>query len=127
MRKVANVAIIRDNRVLLVQEKDRAAWTFPGGGIEAHESDEACLHRELREELEGVESAAFSFFTFFYGTSAASGDSILIFLYRADVSGYLRPGQDVSRIAWVTADTGYPVTEATKSFLRALKDRGYLS
>lgn len=127
MRKVVNAAIIRDNRVLLIQEKDRKTWTFPGGGIEAYENDEACLRRELSEKLEGVESAAFSFFTFFYETSAASEDSMLVFLYRADVRGHLRPGQDASRIAWVMAGTIYPITEATKSFLHALKNRGHLS
>ncbi|MDO8560993.1 MAG: NUDIX hydrolase [bacterium] len=127
MRKIANAAIIRDNRVLLVQEKDRTVWTFPGGGIETHESDEMCLRRELREELEGIESVAFAFLTFFYGTSVASVDSILIFLYRAEVLGRLLPGQNARHIAWVMADTSYPVTEATKSFLQTLKDRGYLA
>ena len=53
---VAAVALIdRDARVLIAQRPEGKAmaglWEFPGGKIEAAETPEAALIRELREEL----------------------------------------------------------------------------
>jgi 8-oxo-dGTP pyrophosphatase MutT (NUDIX family) len=47
-------AIIRDHELLLIRhlhhDDGRTYWLFPGGGLEAGESEEACLHREMLEE-----------------------------------------------------------------------------
>ena len=53
---VAAVALVDiDGRVLLQQRPEGKSmaglWEFPGGKIEAGESPEACLIRELKEEL----------------------------------------------------------------------------
>jgi len=52
---VTAAIIVRDGKILIAQRHptDRMAglWEFPGGKIEAGETPEACLHRELREEL----------------------------------------------------------------------------
>lgn len=55
----AAVLVDRDGRVLLAQRPEGKAlagmWEFPGGKIEAGETPEAALVRELREEL-GIET-----------------------------------------------------------------------
>ncbi|PZX48699.1 (deoxy)nucleoside triphosphate pyrophosphohydrolase [Algoriphagus chordae] len=47
--------ILLDDKVLCAQRSDRmhlpGLWEFPGGKIEAGESPEACLIREIKEEL----------------------------------------------------------------------------
>ena len=58
LRRAARALVLdHDDRVLLVchGEGERAIWVTPGGGLEADESDEQCLRRELMEEA-GLES-----------------------------------------------------------------------
>lgn len=54
--RVTAAVIEVDGRVLIAQrpEGDRLAgkWEFPGGKVEAGETPQACLARELREELD---------------------------------------------------------------------------
>lgn len=46
--------IVRDDRILLVEHRKRGQryWVLPGGRLQANETLEAALRRELREELE---------------------------------------------------------------------------
>lgn len=48
---------LRDDHILLIRHEEyggRTYWLLPGGGIEAGETEEECVIREMREEL-GVE------------------------------------------------------------------------
>lgn len=54
--QVVCALIIRsDQKLLIVQRNNEQSngylWEFPGGKIEAGESESECLHRELKEEL----------------------------------------------------------------------------
>ena len=52
---VAAAVVSRDGSVLVARRAKgqhlEYKWEFPGGKIEENETPEACLHRELREEL----------------------------------------------------------------------------
>ena len=54
--RVTCAVIIDGDRVLVTQRgegmKMPLKWEFPGGKVEDGEKDEACLQRELREELD---------------------------------------------------------------------------
>ncbi|NMA17587.1 MAG: (deoxy)nucleoside triphosphate pyrophosphohydrolase [Clostridiaceae bacterium] len=53
--KVCAAAIIKQSKVLLTRraasEEMGGGWEFPGGKIEADETPEECVLREIREEL----------------------------------------------------------------------------
>ena len=65
MKQVTGAVIIRDNRVLIMRRSPNEAhagfWEFPGGKIEKGEYPEACLFRELKEEL-NIETKIVSYF-----------------------------------------------------------------
>ena len=53
---VVTAALIRDNQKILVAKRGRgkkfgSQWEFPGGKLDRGETPEACLRREIREEL----------------------------------------------------------------------------
>ncbi len=56
MIQVTCAIIVEDGKILLAQNRadsDHAfQWEFPGGKIHGNESEEACIVREIREELE---------------------------------------------------------------------------
>ncbi len=44
------VAIIKNNKILMLKRKDNGMWTLPGGTMEMEESISDCAIRELKEE-----------------------------------------------------------------------------
>jgi 8-oxo-dGTP diphosphatase len=53
--RVVAAVISRDDKYLITQRRAEAVlpnlWEFPGGKVEPGETDEAALHREVRERL----------------------------------------------------------------------------
>jgi len=85
MKTVIAAVIVRDNKVLIGRRKKGSSmalkWEFPGGKLEPGETPEACLERELREEL-GIEARVGGFYssgTFMPGTA----EGIELFAYEA--------------------------------------------
>ncbi|MHB8125257.1 MAG: (deoxy)nucleoside triphosphate pyrophosphohydrolase [Desulfitobacteriaceae bacterium] len=56
MKQVTAAIILKDNKILIVQrapdDKLAGKWEFPGGKIEPRETQQECLKREIREELD---------------------------------------------------------------------------
>jgi 8-oxo-dGTP diphosphatase len=107
MAVVAAALIAADGRVLVQQRAPHRSmaglWEFPGGKMEAGETPEHALARELMEELGiGIAPTAFAPAAF---ASAALGDRhliLLLFTARA-WAGDPQP-LDASALRWVSID-----------------------
>jgi ADP-ribose pyrophosphatase YjhB (NUDIX family) len=95
--------IVRGGRLLLTRRARppyAGTWDLPGGFLEAWERPEACLRRELREEL-GVETRRARLVDFALDRYGPKGVPLLTLVYRVTLGpGRLRPGDDVSEARW---------------------------
>lgn len=101
---VTAAVITRGDRCLIARRKPDAPqallWEFPGGKIRFGERPEACLRREIQEELGmAVEvTALFSVESHVYGDR-----HILLLVYRCTAAPDQEPRRlDVADFAWVT-------------------------
>jgi len=114
-------AILRRGDRLLLAQRDApdylaGKWELPGGKIEADESPEACLARELREEL-GVETRVGRFL----GKHVHAYEQITVELLAFEVE--LVSGEPQPRVhralAWVERDDldGYELAPADEPLI----------
>jgi 8-oxo-dGTP diphosphatase len=125
---VAAVALIdADGRVLLAQRpagKPMAGlWEFPGGKVQAGETPEACLIRELREEL-GIDVTASCLGPFTFASHAYDDFHLLMPLYLCRVwEGIARPLEDQTlKWVWPQDLANYPMPPADKPLVAMLRD-----
>ncbi|GBF34075.1 hypothetical protein DCCM_3187 [Desulfocucumis palustris] len=109
-------ALILDNdRVLLAQRKSGAQqslkWEFPGGKLEAGETPEECLAREIKEELD-IDIQVKEIFT---AVAHSYGDrNILLLAYLCRRTGGTPSPRDCNDFQWVSLNSllKYDLAEA---------------
>jgi 8-oxo-dGTP diphosphatase len=125
VQKVAAAVIEKEGKILIARRKQgdtqSGKWEFPGGKIEPGETPEACLKRELREEL-GIEAEVGAFLCstrFAYLHMAVE----LLFYRTAYVSGEITL-REHDRIEWVSPEalTDFDFLEADRPVLEKLKE-----
>ena len=124
MQKVTAAVIERDGKILIARRKrgdsHAGKLEFPGGKLEPGETPEACLKRELREEL-GIETEVAAFFCssrFEYPHM-----DVELLVYRTSyVSGEITLHEH-DRVEWIAPEALKEVdfSEADKPVVRKLK------
>jgi ADP-ribose pyrophosphatase YjhB (NUDIX family) len=101
----AEAAVIKADRVLLVQRRDDGLFCLPCGWVEPHESPEETAVRETREET-GLEVRAVSLVGVFREPAGVSrAHPIVSVLYRCEaIGGQLAPSSDAKRAAYWNPD-----------------------
>jgi len=105
---VVGAALVRDGRVLAARRTGPAhlagMWEFPGGKVEAGETDEAALVRELEEELGVVVEIGAR-----VGPELLLGTDAVMRVYLATLVQGEPQLHDHDAHAWLTADELYDV------------------
>ncbi len=124
---VAVAMIDPDGRVLLARRPEGKSmaglWEFPGGKVEAGETPEAALDRELREEL-GVEICVPCLAPLTFASHAYDDFHLFMPLYiLRKWDGIARP-REGQELAWVRPARlrDYPMPPADAPLVAALQD-----
>ena len=123
MFKVTAAVIEKDGKVLIAKRRagDRhgGRWEFPGGKIDSGETPEACLRRELKEEL-GIEADIGEFICKSSFTYMLVPLELLVYKARY-VSGEFR-AIDHDELKWVEPRdlAGYDFAKADRDVVRKL-------
>jgi 8-oxo-dGTP diphosphatase len=128
MLLVAAAALVdSDGRVLICQRppgKQLAGlWEFPGGKVEAGETPEACLIRELKEEL-GITVSNACLAPFVFASHGYESFHLLMPLYLVRRWDGMVEAKEHSALAWVKpAKLGdYPMPPADAPLVAWLRD-----
>ncbi|MFZ8898034.1 MAG: (deoxy)nucleoside triphosphate pyrophosphohydrolase [Alphaproteobacteria bacterium] len=124
---VAVALIDRDGRVLLAERPKgknmEGLWEFPGGKVDAGETPETALIRELQEEL-GVDIEASCLAPFTFASHTYDKFHLLMPLYVCRVWKGIPEGREGQRLAWVRPNEmkNYPMPPADKPLIAMLRD-----
>lgn len=125
---VSAVALIDvDGRILLAQRPEGKSlaglWEFPGGKIEPGETPEACLIRELKEEL-GIDTWASCLAPLTFASHSYEDFHLMMPLFACRKwEGIVTP-REGQRLAWVRAQDlrNYPMPAADEPLIPILRD-----
>jgi 8-oxo-dGTP diphosphatase len=125
---VAACALIDiDGRMLIGQRPEGKAlagfWEFPGGKVEAGETPEACLIRELEEEL-GIEVAHACLAPFVFASHGYDDFHLLMPLYLCRRWEGFVTAREHAALAWVRPAemAAYPMPPADAPLVAWLRD-----
>ena len=97
----AGLLVVRDGQLLLCRKnRDTALLILPGGKLEAGETAVECLHREIAEELGGVQPRDLEYVGTYRDRAAMPDKTVEIVLYRGELNSEPRPSGEIAELVW---------------------------
>lgn len=97
----AGLLTVRDGRVLLCRKRHTTALLIlPGGVKEPGETAEACLRREVREELGEVGLGALTYLGDYTSPAAVEGKTVRVELFAGELDGEPRAESEIRELVW---------------------------
>lgn len=125
---VSAVALIdRDGRILLAQRPEgkflAGLWEFPGGKVEAGETPETALVRELEEEL-GINTWQSCLAPLTFASHSYEDFHLLMPLFACRKWDGIPTGREGQKLAWAKARDlrDYPMPPADEPLIPILRD-----
>lgn len=111
MKKNAVIGIIFQNNnqsVLILKRRDVPVWVLPGGGVEDHETPEAAILREIKEET-GIDAFVHQKIAEYFPINSLA-DPTHIFECKTDDSNLLSTGSETELVRFC------PINSLPRSF-----------
>jgi ADP-ribose pyrophosphatase YjhB (NUDIX family) len=119
---VRGVAFDAEGRVMLVKHGYTPGWHFPGGGVEAGETCEHALAREMVEEACVVVEAPLRLHGLFHNINVSPRDHVAVYVaHRFTVTGERKPDGEIVAARFFALDAlPEDTTRATRARLAEL-------
>jgi ADP-ribose pyrophosphatase YjhB (NUDIX family) len=115
---VRAMVLDRQNRVLLVRHSYLPGWHLPGGGVDAGETLQQAVARELREETSVELNGPAQLFGIYFNNRYSKRDHVAVFVARDfRVAGTRKPAWEIRDVQFFAIDALPPDTA------RATRDR----
>ncbi len=112
MKLIDKVALlyIRDGKILSSRSYGKDKFYFPGGKREGQESDEECLLREIKEELDvDIIPSTLELYGVFSAQAHGKTEGILVQMtcYTAAFEGVPAASNEIEELKWLTYEDRY--------------------
>jgi ADP-ribose pyrophosphatase YjhB (NUDIX family) len=126
---VRGIAVDASGAVLLVKHSYVGGWHLPGGGVEAGETCETALARELQEEANVIVEAPAVLHGLFFNVHVSRRDHVAVYVVeRFRVTGERAPDREILAARFFARDAlPEDATRATRARLAEIFERQPLS
>jgi len=94
-----SAVILKDKKILLVTGFNEEYYWTPGGKLEAGESHEQTMRRELEEEI-GVKLIKMKYYFTYKGINVITNKNQVVHCYIVNFEGEIVPRKEITKFGW---------------------------
>lgn len=127
--KVAWIHIV-DKQILSTRSQGKDTYYFPGGKREVDETDQGCLLREIKEELDvELVPATLKYLGQFEAQAHGQHEGVRVTMtcYTGTYSGTLKASSEIEEIAWLWYEDKFKSSPVDQIIFDWLKDQDLIA